>query len=302
MPRVFAACDIGSNTVHLLIGETDGVSVRRLMNETDWLSLGETVSRNGYIPESEVNRLLRTLRNYKSMAQGRRAEGMYVFATEAMRLASNHDEVVDLIEKKLRLRVEIISGRREAELSLRGSLLDSAGEYPLALFEVGGGSAQVARYDGDSITEEVSLPIGTGRLLVSSGDGDPPSADSVRCMECTIRDSLSLCSSFGSVVRAVASGGVARGFTRALHPDNDSLIYLEELDYVIWVARRLNSGRIAARFGVRPQRARALLPGALVFRSLLDYFGLAHMQVSEYGVREGAILEMFDGVSSLCRL
>jgi exopolyphosphatase/pppGpp-phosphohydrolase len=38
-----------------------------------------------------------------------------------------------------------------------------------------------------------------------------------------------------------------------------------------------------------------LLPGALVFRGLLDHFGLPEMTVSEYGVREGAALEVAEG-------
>src|SRR5579871_1212230 len=144
MSRVFAAADIGSNTVHLLIAETDGKSVTRLDNESIWVSLGETVTREGLVPPDLEANLIGSLRNFKRLAKARKAEYVYVFATEAMRLAKNHEDVIAKVLEDTGLVVDLISPRREAELGLLGTMLDSPHNVDLAL-EVGGGSAQISR-------------------------------------------------------------------------------------------------------------------------------------------------------------
>jgi exopolyphosphatase / guanosine-5'-triphosphate,3'-diphosphate pyrophosphatase len=100
--------------------------------------------------------------------------------------------------------------------------------------------------------------------------------------------------------RGVASGGVARGLWRAIHPDGEKRLFKEELDYIIWAATRLPVDRIVARFTVKQKRAQTLLPGALVYRALMEHFGLAEIAISEFGVREGAILEMARGKIPAC--
>ena len=94
---------------------------------------------------------------------------------------------------------------------------------------------------------------------------------------------------------AIVSGGVARGLWRAIHPDGDKKLAREEIDYLIWASERLSIERLIERFNVKPKRAGTLLPGALVYQALMEKFGLSEVMVSEFGVREGAILEMAKG-------
>jgi exopolyphosphatase/guanosine-5'-triphosphate,3'-diphosphate pyrophosphatase len=292
MPRVLAAADIGSNTVHLLVASFDGNRLSRIRNESDWLSLGEVVSREGLVPDAHRQRLITTLASFKASAQAAKAERFYVFATEAMRQAANHDEVLVEIQSRLGLAVDIIPARREAELSRLGVMIDSKGQTPMLLIEVGGGSAQVARCEGDGITEEASLPLGTGRLIARASLEYPCRPHQLRLLEAEIDEHVERCRDFGEVLRIVSCGGVARGLWRALHPDGDRTVHAEELDYLAWSAARLPVETISVRFGVKLKRAATLAPGALVYRRLLDAFGHQTMTVSEYGVREGAILEM----------
>jgi exopolyphosphatase / guanosine-5'-triphosphate,3'-diphosphate pyrophosphatase len=91
---------------------------------------------------------------------------------------------------------------------------------------------------------------------------------------------------------AVASGGVARGLWRALHPDGDKTLSMEEIEYMAWAAARLPIDRIITRFGVKTRRAGTMLAGALVYRALMRHFNFKEMIVSEFGIREGAVLKM----------
>ena len=300
MGRTFATADIGSNTVHLLVADVTKQAFRRLRNEADWLSLGEVVSREKVIPEQKVARLIATLQGFKAIARSCQADDLYVFATEAMRVAANHEDVIQRIRKEVGVKVDLISAAREAELSMRGSLLDLAPAEPFALLEVGGGSAQVALCEDGKLLAEKSLSIGTGRLIAEAEIEQPTSETSIRGLSNIITDSISNANLPTTIESVVGSGGVARGFVRALHPDGSHRIDRYELEYLLGSASKLSIDQIALRFSVKVKRAMTLVPGAAVFIALLHHFGADHMMVSEFGVREGALLEMAEG-QSRCR-
>ena len=67
-----------------------------------------------------------------------------------------------------------------------------------------------------------------------------------------------------------------------------------------WATSHLPVRRVAKRFSVKNKRASTLLPGSLVYGSLMDRFEIAEIHVSEFGVREGAILQIASGVIEGC--
>lgn len=296
MARILAAADIGSNTVHLLVAATDGELVTRLDNLSEWVGLGEVVARSGYISNERIEHLLQALKECRRVAQTRKAESLYVFATEAMRSARNYDAVLHKIEMDTGIKVNIITPRREAELSLKGSQLDVEGASPEIFFEVGGGSAQIAIIKKGQVADHVSLPIGTGRIIAQSGLTNPCSPAAQTLAEEYVAEALKDVNlPKDSTPVAVASGGVARGLMRAIHPDGEKSVFKEELDYIVWSTSRLSTDRIGSRFGVKQRRAQTLLPGSIVYRALMAKFEVSEITVSEFGVREGAILEMAKG-------
>jgi exopolyphosphatase/guanosine-5'-triphosphate,3'-diphosphate pyrophosphatase len=301
MTRTFAAADIGSNTAHLLIAATDGELVMRIDNFNEWIPLGETVAKLGEIPKETVGQLVAAVKEFRRMAAARGADSLYVFATEGMRAARNHDAVLKKIMVETGVRVDLIPPEREAELSLRGVMLDTRHYACDLLMEVGGGSAQVGTIVRGRLAEEESLPLGTGRIIAQSDLRNPCPDYAFEAAENYIHHVLEFSQLEVTAQRAVASGGVARGLWRALHPDSEKVLSREELEYIIWSTRRLPTDRIVARFGVKQKRAGTLLPGALVYRALMDRFGISQIVVSEFGIREGAVLEMAAGRVTVCR-
>lgn len=295
MTRTFAAGDIGSNTAHLLVAATDGELVMRVDNFNEWIPLGEVVALQRRIPKDIVVQLIEAVREFKRIASSRQAECLYLFATEAVRSAENYEWVLRKIRIETGVEVEVISAKREAELSLGGMLLDSRHFGVDLMFEVGGGSAQVGRLVKNQLVETESLPIGTGRVIAHSGMRNPCPDYALAAAENYIESMLERGTLAGTSKMAVASGGVARGLWRALHPDSDKVLCLEEIEYIIWSASRLPIDRIVARFGVKQKRAGTLLPGALIYRALMRRFGIKEFVVSEFGIREGAILELAAG-------
>jgi len=302
MPTVLAAADIGSNTAHLLISAVSQRGIQRVDNESEWLSLGEIVSHDGQIPDELIGRLVQTLNAFKQRCIETGAEFIYVFATEAMRKATNHRQVIRFVRQKTGLDVDLISPRREAELGLKGALLDSPVSGRFVFAESGGGSVQVAVCEGPEILTETSVPIGTGVLIDQAGVSQPATPNQVKAVQKAIDKGLAKVRDDADARQIVACGGVARGLWRALHPDGNQLIQAEELRYLSWATQRLNILTISQRYSVKAKRAATLLPGSLVYLALMEKFGATEMTVSQFGVREGAILEMSQGKIGTCAL
>lgn len=295
MTRIYAAADIGSNTAHLLVAASDGRLVMRVDNYNEWIPLGEVVTKRGEVPKEQAQQLVMSVKEFRRLAREKQAERLYIFATEGMRLARNHNKVIEKIRSETGIDVEIIPPAREAELSLRGVLLDTRHMNPDLLIEVGGGSVQIAQLDNGRIIDEESLPMGTGRVIAETGLTSPCPDLAYRAAENYIAEVLSRSKIVPKASVAVASGGVGRGLWRALHPDGQKVLALEEVDYIAWSTRRLAVDRISTRFGVKAKRAETLLPGALIYRALMHRFELGEILISEFGIREGAILEMAVG-------
>jgi exopolyphosphatase/guanosine-5'-triphosphate,3'-diphosphate pyrophosphatase len=296
---MLAAADIGSNTAHLLIAESDGTRVQRRENRNEWIALGQIVAERGEIPDAVEQLLVSAVRDFRRLADSHRVERLYVFATEAMRVAKNHEDVLNRIRRETGVEVDVITPRREAELSFLGTRLDSPIERGL-LCEAGGGSLQIGVIEDHCLGESESLPLGTGRIVAISGLSNPPTGGQLHQAEAYIREFLEE-SALIARQRAqldlrprvgILSGGVGRGIWRALHPDGDPVIRMQELEYLAWATARLPEAMIVQRFRVKPKRAGTLLPGSLLYRALMHALQLDQLQVSEYGIREGAILEM----------
>ena len=164
----------------------------------------------------------------------------------------------------------------------------------MLLVEVGGGSAQVAWCRNGVVERDASLPLGTGRLIATTGLTAPANTDQIESLSNQIEASIeSAITNWPPVARVVACGGVARGMVRALHPDGEPTINQRELDFLGWSAGRLNVESIMCRYGVKEKRAMTLLPGSMIFDAILRTFNIDELTVSAFGVREGAILELF---------
>lgn len=295
MAKIYAAADIGSNTAHLLIAATDGKLVMRIDNVNEWIPLGEEVARDGVISKERGDQLVAVMKEFRKVAQVRKADGIYVFATEAMRAASNHGELLKRIKKESGITVQLVPPTQEAQFSLIGTGLDTVSRGATAMIEVGGGSAQILTFYQKEEGTDLSLKLGTGTVIAKSGVGSPANEKMMHSAADYIASEVVKIKMNTPQDLAIGSGGVIRGIWRALHPDGEKEIALAELDYLIWSCAQLSVSRIVERFNVKVKRAGTLLPGAMVYRAILRQLELDHLVISEFGVREGAILEMANG-------
>ena len=172
----YAAIDIGTVTCRLLIGETDGHSVRPLARRAIITNLGEDVDATGILKPEAMERVfcavhgfLDVIAHYENAssngesadsahtadanagagattnenATGDGASSMRIIAmaTSAARDAHNADEfAAGLAEMGIAL--SVIPGEKEAALSFMGASMDFAGQ-PIIVTDIGGGSTEI---------------------------------------------------------------------------------------------------------------------------------------------------------------
>ena len=141
----YAAIDIGSNAVRLLIKSINPETAEQLFTKELLLRvplrLGEEVFTQGEIPASKAKKLLRLMKAYRQLMKIYEVDAYRACATSAMRDAANGKEVIETITRKSGIRIDIINGEEEARLVYDNHieyLADKNADY--IYVDVGGGS------------------------------------------------------------------------------------------------------------------------------------------------------------------
>src|ERR1700694_1231233 len=118
---VYAALDIGSNTVHLVVALCQPDDLDILLDQVEVVRLGEGVNEKGYILPNKQQEALTLLRTYVEAARQHGATRILAVATEAVRRAKNGQQFLAEIKSSLGLDVILIDGEVEARLSFAGA-------------------------------------------------------------------------------------------------------------------------------------------------------------------------------------
>jgi len=172
MERIkFAAIDIGSNAIRLLImsvSPSEGLASfgKELLIRIP-LRLGQESFESGKITDKKLKQLLRSLKAFKQLMKVHGVVSYRACATAAMREAKNAKAVVKRIKTETDLRVDIIDGQEEAKIIFDTHSLYHLNDQSNYLFvDVGGGSTEISLIAHDELVQSFSYKIGTVRMLL----------------------------------------------------------------------------------------------------------------------------------------
>lgn len=306
LPERIAAIDIGTNSIHLLIGkvipQTGGFDV--LDHDKDMVRLGAGLGPLGELTEKTVSRAIVTLRNFQNRAKSAGAE-LRVVATSAVREATNREVFLERVRKELGISIEVASGFEEARLTyLAVRKAVDPGARTMLMIDIGGGSAEFVIGNGEDIHFDDSLKLGAVRLMQTFfPDGK---TDSKSVAECRKYCTLSLSPIRRGVAQrhydwAVGSSGTVQCIgrmilhQRGLQPSgrlNRVTISASELRVCVEriLAAKTNSGRAKLK-GVDEGRADVLPGGALLLESVFRELELSTLTIAEFSIREGILFD-----------
>ncbi|MDT0446925.1 Ppx/GppA phosphatase family protein [Streptomyces johnsoniae] len=299
--------DVGSNTVHLLVVDAHpGARPLPAYSHKAELRLAELLDERGAIGGDGVDRLVATVREALEVAEDHGVADLLPFATSAVREASNADEVLGRVADETGVGLQVLSGQDEARLTFlaaRRWLGWSAGR--LLMFDIGGGSLEIAYGLDEEPDAAASLPLGAGRLTAARLPGDPPSPADVRSLRRDVRSQVARVvgdfSRLGAPDRVVATSKTFKQLARIAGAarSTDGLYVRRDLhraDLQKW-GQRLAELPVRERQqlpGVSEGRARQLLAGAVVAEAAMDLFGVETVEICPWALREGVILRRLD--------
>jgi exopolyphosphatase/guanosine-5'-triphosphate,3'-diphosphate pyrophosphatase len=180
----------------------------------------------------------------------------------------------------------------------------------LAVFDIGGGSLEIAAGADEWPDVAWSLPLGAARLARQFFGGGPPDDEAIRELRRQIRADIARDAGHllraGAPDHATATSKTFRSLARicGAAPSGDGPLVRRSLpreELTDWLPKlvAMSPTELAELPGVSPSRTHQIVPGALVADAVMDIFGLDGLEICPWALREGVILERLDQLSVL---
>lgn len=299
--------DVGSNTIHLLVVDAHpGARPIPAATHKSVLRLMRYITADGAISDEGCQAILDAIASAMRVAEQEGIEELLPFATSAIREASNGPELLARITAETGVDLQVLSGEDEAKLTflaVRRWSGWSAGD--LLLFDIGGGSLELASGRDEYPDIAVSVPLGAGRSTIGFLHDDPPTAAQVDALRMharsVLQDAVSRFGSRASGSHVVGTSKTIRSLARlagstAPGPGGTERSLLKRSELSDWVPRlaQLPADARTALPGITADRTFQIVAGGVVLRETMRAFGVDELEVCPWALREGIILRYLD--------
>ena len=286
--KKYAAIDIGSNAMRVLISNVVETKQKVHFQKNTLvrapIRLGEDSFTLGEISKKNLKRMIRAMKAFKLLMKVHGVSQYQAYATSALREANNSREVVEQVKKKAGIKIEIIDGRKEAEIISNSKISDFLNTQKTFLFvDVGGGSTEFTFINEGKRVCSKSFKIGTVRLINNLVDD--------RIWE-AIRNwitkntqpyhKITLMGSGGNINKLFKLSNIKEGKPISVIKLNQIFLELESLSY---------EDRIV-KFELNPDRADVIIPAARIYLKALEWSGGQRIYVPKFGLSDGMIKYM----------
>jgi len=291
-----AVIDIGSNSVRLVVYEGLIRSPTPIFNEKVLCGLGREVQSTGLLAADAVDKALVALRRFRALCDRIDVPQRFAIATAACRDAKNGKAFIVEAERICGTKIEVISGKREAELSALGVV--SGFHKPDGIVgDLGGGSLELTDIHWHRVNTGITLPLG-GLALQDI------SSKSIKKAERVVKKALDgarlLEAGVGRTFYAI--GGTWRALARLhmwqkgypLHVMHGYVIPAREAYDFSSLVHRVSPETLSQIEVVTDARRPLLAYAALVLEHLVEIAQPKDVVVSALGVREGLLYSMLD--------
>jgi exopolyphosphatase/guanosine-5'-triphosphate,3'-diphosphate pyrophosphatase len=299
---VFAAVDIGSNSVRMKIARLRGRRLVAIHEDREVTRLGQGVFRSGFLTPESMEATVKVLRRFHRAIQRLGAEQVRVVATSALRDARNSQAFMEWVRSATGWNMEIISGLEEGRLIHLGLVSNlRLNTSTVLMIDLGGGSCELTVSRQGHIRTTASLPLGAVRLTNEFLQHDPPRKGELKQLHGFIARELARASKkivASHVKVAIATSGtaaaLAEGGNQLIGRSGRSPKTVSKTD-MRRVARRLSRMPLQERIkvkGIGPRRAEIIVAGAAVYQEVMDRCGLRSFRYSPLGLRDGLLAQM----------
>lgn len=288
----YAAIDIGSNAVRLLIKSIDREAVqekkiKKVMMLRVPLRLGFDVFSIGELSEKKADKLRRLMKAFRQLMKIYDVDDYRACATSAMRDARNGRTIIKKIEKDTGIRIEIIDGQEEARMIYNNHIEcmeDRLGNYMYV--DVGGGSTEINLLTNGELVWSVSYNIGTVRMLsnaVKEGTWQQMEEELMKVTEGV------------AAINIIGSGGNINKLFRLADKKDKKLqrLPVSSLQTVYDVLKPLTPEERVEAFSLKQDRADVIVPAAEIFLKIAEVVHAEYIYVPDIGLSDGIIDNLY---------
>lgn len=281
----FAAIDIGSNGVRLLISNVydsiNGPVFKKSSLIRLPIRLGEDVFVHGKISEKKELRLSLAMSAFKNMIDIYEVISYRACATSAMREASNGSEVAERIFKSTGVNIEIVSGIAEAEIIYANHIAEGLdNKFDYLYIDVGGGSTELTLFSNGYIKSSRSFNIGTIRLLhekVEKWLWDE--------MKAWIKQQVVS----NKPIQAIGSGGNINKLYKLAKIKEGKPLSFEKLKELEVALNKYSYDERMEVIGLNPDRADVILPASKIYLTAMKVADCKKIFVPQIGISDGLV-------------
>ncbi len=300
-----AAIDIGTLTCRLLVAE---VNLPNEFKEIDVdrriLRLGEGVDLYKRLSADAMDRVVGALNEWKKHTAKYDLDALAIVATSAVRESENRQEFLTRVKQEIGWDIEILTGEEEARRTLLGirfglpkTITDFLG------LDIGGGSTECILDQKEQSPRLISLDLGAVRLLERVFHHDPSTAQELQSAVVCIDEQLKKVKQAFGVVQNIPLVGTAGTVTtlaamaQRLKQYDRTRVHNYEL--TLSTVKSLEKDLIAKTGserlgmpGLEPGREFVILAGTVILRRMMEAFGVSECLVSDFGLREGILVDL----------
>lgn len=290
--KKYAAIDIGSNAMRLLvvnIVEQDGKEAQ--FNKSSLvrvpIRLGQDAFTVGEISAENIDRMCDAMKAFYLLMKVHQVQDYRAYATSAMREAYNGKEVVELIQDKANIKIEIIDGKKEAAIIASTDLNHLLKSDETYLFvDVGGGSTEFTLFSSGKLINSRSFKAGTVRLL-NNMVCDVVWEEIEKWIKINTADyeEVSIIGSGGNINKLFKMSGKLQEKPLSYIYVNSQYAFLNSLSY----EQRISE------LGLNPDRADVIIPAVRIYLNAMKWSGARQIYVPKIGLSDGIVKAMYFG-------
>ncbi|BDY12200.1 Ppx/GppA phosphatase family protein [Hydrogenimonas cancrithermarum] len=291
------AIDLGSNTFRAVEMACETLEPVRMYEKI--VKTADRLHETGEISDAALERIVSAAEEAKMRLDF--SQKVVAVTTEAIRKASNADDVIAAIARRTGISFRVISGEEEAKYTLLAvkSRLEKSGfeSDAFVMVDIGGGSTEIVFYQAGKVSIE-SFPVGIVTVAQAY--------DSLEAIEAALPALMEPMAEHAA--RAKASGYHPKRFVPTAGTPTTVAAMKLGMDYATYDPKRINGARLLreelktqlCRLLALDEKARQMLVGVgredliaagiLIFDHLYEILGFDEAVVIDDGLREGVAI------------
>ena len=288
--KKLAAIDIGSNAIRILIANVvQEVGEHPVYMKSEMIRvpirLGQDSFTVGEISKKNMKRVVKAMKAFRLIMKVNGVKHYMACATSALRESNNADELVALVKKKAKIKIEVIDGRKEAEIISNTTILNDFGQNLNYLYvDVGGGSTEFSVLQGGKRIVSKSFKTGTVRMINNMVNEK---------VWLEIEKWIQTHTAGIEKIALLGSGGnINKVFKLSNAKEGKPLTYIK-INTFYQDLKKLTYEQRILKYNLNLDRADVILPALEIYLKALKWSGASKVFVPKIGLADGMIKMMY---------